>query len=96
MKKAEFIEFMLKAEDCPFEKKTDAELGLKFVLDTIKSALSKGKVPRELQFVGFGTFKVVKRKARTGLNPSTGEKIKIKAKNAVTFKPGQAFKDAVV
>ncbi len=42
--------------------------------------------------VGFGTFKTVYRKARTGRNPQTGEKIKIKGRNAVTFKPGKNLK----
>jgi DNA-binding protein HU-beta len=45
--------------------------------------------------VGFGTFSKVRRKAREGRNPQTGAKIKIKARNAVTFKPGKALKGAV-
>ena len=45
--------------------------------------------------VGFGTFAKVRRKARKGRNPATGEEIKIKARNAVTFKPGKALKDAI-
>jgi nucleoid DNA-binding protein len=97
MKKAEFIEMMAKAKDCPFESKAATEKALNYVLNSIKDALSKGKVPRDLQFVGFGTFKVVRRKARKAINPQdpTGAKINIKAKNAVTFKPGKSFKDAV-
>jgi DNA-binding protein HU-beta len=45
--------------------------------------------------VGFGTFSVVKRKARTGRNPQTGEEIKIKAKKVVRFKPGKGLSDKV-
>ena len=45
--------------------------------------------------VGFGTFKKVRRKARTGRNHQTGESVKIKAHNVVTFKPGQKLKSAV-
>ena len=45
--------------------------------------------------VGFGTFKVAKRKARTGRNPKTGEAIKIKAKSVPKFTAGKALKDAV-
>jgi len=45
--------------------------------------------------VGFGTFKVAQRKARKGINPRTGEEIKIKAKKVAKFVPGKALKDAV-
>ena len=44
---------------------------------------------------GGGTFKKLQRKARTGRNPQTGEAIKIKARNVVTFKPGKKLKDAI-
>jgi DNA-binding protein HU-beta len=45
--------------------------------------------------VGFGTFKVTKRKARKGRNPQTGEEIKIKASKAPKFTPGKSLKEAV-
>jgi DNA-binding protein HU-beta len=45
--------------------------------------------------IGFGTFKVVKRKARKGRNPQTGKVIKIKAKKVPKFVPGKAFREAV-
>ena len=48
-------------------------------------------VKNGVALVGFGTFKVVKRKARTGINPQTGEKMRIKAKNVVKFKAGKGF-----
>ena len=49
----------------------------------------------KITLVGFGTFFKVRRKARTGINPQTGKTIKIKARNAVKFTPGEALKDAV-
>ncbi len=62
------------------------------VFSTITKALKKKE---SVALVGFGTFKVGKRKARTGRNPQTGEEIKIKAKNVPKFAAGQALKDAV-
>ncbi len=62
------------------------------VLGTISASLKKnGKV----QLVGFGTFTVTKRAARAGINPKTGEKIKIKASKSVRFKPGAALKGSL-
>jgi DNA-binding protein HU-beta len=55
-------------------------------------ALKKGD---KVTLIGFGTFDVAKRAARTGVNPRTREKIKIKASKAPRFKAGKAFKDAV-
>ncbi|NVM20266.1 MAG: HU family DNA-binding protein [Desulfobacterales bacterium] len=59
----------------------------------VQKALKKkdGKIT----LVGFGTFSKVRRKARKGRNPQTGEEIKIKASNAVKFKPGKALKDTI-
>ncbi|MCC8141912.1 MAG: HU family DNA-binding protein, partial [Lachnospiraceae bacterium] len=48
-----------------------------------------------VQLVGFGTFEVTKRSARTGRNPRTGETMKIKASKAPKFKAGKALKDAL-
>ena len=61
-------------------------------LSEITSALSKGE---DVVFTGFGTFKAVKKAARTGINPATKAKIEIPAKVAPTFKAGKALKDAV-
>ena len=69
--------------------KACAEKALNTVLDAIKAGVKKHK---KLQLIGFGTFSVVERKARTGINPQTKEKIKIKASKVVKFKPGAAFK----
>jgi len=90
MTKAELIEKM--AKDAGITKAAAGD-ALQSMMDNITKALKKknGKVT----LVGFGTFKKVRRKARTGRNPQTGEAIKIKARNAVTFKPGKALRDAV-
>jgi DNA-binding protein HU-beta len=90
MTKADLIEKM--ASDAQISKK-EAAAALAALTEAITQALKKkeGKVT----LVGFGTFKKVRRKARTGRNPQTGEALKIKAHNAVTFKPGQKLKGAV-
>ena len=89
MKKVELVEAV--AEKVGLTK-ADATRTIDAVLETIKEALVKGdKVP----LVGFGTFGVSKRAAREGRNPKTGETVHIAARNAVTFKPGSALKDAV-
>jgi len=72
--------------------KKEAKEAVECVLNSITKSLKK-KQPVTL--VGFGTFKVDKRKARTGRNPQTGEIIKIKAKKVPKFVPGKALKDAV-
>ena len=66
-----------------------AERTLAAVLDGIKAGVKKTK---SVQLIGFGTFKVASRKARIGVNPKTGEKIKIKASKTVKFVAGKAFK----
>jgi DNA-binding protein HU-beta len=79
MNKAELIEVI--AKDCDFSKAKAGE-----ALESFMKNVSKGMKKAPVQLVGFGTFKIVKRKARIGRNPATGEKIKIKAKNVVQFK----------
>ena len=72
--------------------KKEAVMAVEVVLNTIKNALKK----RENVFLsGFGTFKAVKRKARKGRNPKTGEEIKVKSMHLVHFKAGKALKEAV-
>ena len=66
--------------------KKDATNAVNATIDAIKKNVKKG-----VKLVGFGTFKVIRRKARTGRNPQTGEKIRIKAKNVVKFKPGKGL-----
>ncbi len=90
MTKVELIEKM--AKDAGISK-TAAGNALQSFMEGITKALKKkdGKVT----LVGFGTFSKVRRKARKGRNPQTGETIKIKASNAVKFKAGKKLKDAV-
>lgn len=74
------------------ESKKVAEATLDSLLEAITQGLKKsGKVT----LTGFGTFKVSKRKARTGRNPRTGETIKIKARKVPQFTPGKGLKSAV-
>jgi len=72
--------------------KRQAGESLAVVLDEITKSLSKGE---EVVLTGFGKFKVAQRKEREGRNPKTGEKLKIAARKAPVFKPGQTLKDAV-
>ena len=72
--------------------KKDAEAVVNAFVEAVTAELKKGE---KVQLVGFGTFEVSKRKARTGRNPQTGENIKIKASKAPKFKAGKALKDAV-
>jgi DNA-binding protein HU-beta len=72
--------------------KTAALEAVDALLESIAGALKKGG---KVTLVGFGTFDVAKRAAREGVNPQTGQKIKIKASKAPRFKAGKALKDAV-
>ncbi len=72
--------------------KADAGRALDAVVNTITKALRRGKT---VSLVGFGTFSVRDRAARTGRNPRTGETIQIKASKNPAFKAGKALKDAV-
>ena len=65
-------------------------------VDCIFSTITKNlKKKKKVTLIGFGTFKVAKRKARKGTNPQTGEVIKIKAKKVPRFVPGKALREAV-
>jgi DNA-binding protein HU-beta len=72
--------------------KADAGRALDALVKTVTKTLKKGDT---VSLVGFGTFSVRKRAARTGRNPRTGETIKIKASKNPAFKAGKALKDAV-
>jgi DNA-binding protein HU-beta len=72
--------------------KKDAEAAVSAVFASITDALADGD---KVSLVGFGTFEVKERAARTGLNPRTGEKLSIPASKAPAFKAGKALKDAV-
>jgi DNA-binding protein HU-beta len=73
-------------------KKKTAEEAVNCVLEAITGALKKEE---SVTLVGFGTFKVTKRAARTGRNPQTGKAIKIKAKKVPKFAAGKKLRDAV-
>ena len=72
--------------------KKEAKAAVECVFSSIAAALKKKQT---VTLIGFGTFKVNKRKARDGRNPSTGEAIKIKAKKVPKFVPGKGLRDAV-
>ena len=79
------------AEKTELSKK-DSERALNAFLDTITAAL---KADDKVRLIGFGTFEVKKREARTGRNPSTGKAIKIPASRVPAFKAGKELKDTV-
>lgn len=90
MTKAELVEQAAKDANI---SKVAAAAALNSFMDGVTKALKKkdGKVT----LVGFGTFSKVRRKARKGRNPQTGQPIKIKASNVVKFSAGKKLKDAV-
>ncbi|MCM5527988.1 MAG: HU family DNA-binding protein [Chitinophagaceae bacterium] len=89
MNKAELIEKL--AADADLSKKEAAAV-LDSFTDTVTKALKKGD---KVTLVGFGTFSVSKRAARTGRNPQTGETLKIKAKKVARFKPGKELSEKI-
>ncbi|KJS31814.1 MAG: hypothetical protein VR64_09765 [Desulfatitalea sp. BRH_c12] len=89
MNKSELISEMAKN----MNSKKEAEAALDSLLATVTQGLKKGD---KITLTGFGTFKVSKRKARTGRNPRTGEAIKIKARKVPQFTAGKALKASVV
>ena len=72
--------------------KKEAAAAVDAMIDSITGALKKGD---KVSLVGFGSFSVKKRKARTGRNPQTGKAIKIKAKKVPAFSAGKTLKEAV-
>ncbi len=87
--KAELIEHIAKQADI---SKAAAGRALEALIGGVRSTLKKGGT---VSVVGFGTFSVTKRAARTGRNPRTGAAIKIKAAKVPKFKPGKALRDAL-
>jgi DNA-binding protein HU-beta len=87
--KLELIESIAKSADI---SKAAAERALDSAVAAIRNTLRKGGM---VTLVGFGTFYVGKRAARSGRNPRTGAVIKIKAAKVPKFRPGKALKDAV-
>jgi DNA-binding protein HU-beta len=89
MSKQELVNFI--AEGASLSKK-DAEKALGSFVEGVKASLVKGD---SVTLVGFGTFGVSHRAARTGRNPQTGASINISARKVPTFKAGKGLKDAV-
>ena len=89
MNKAELLAAI--AEKAEISKK-DSEAALKAFTDVVAEELKKGE---KIQLVGFGTFEVAERAARTGRNPQTGAEMTIPASKAPKFKAGKALKDAI-
>jgi len=89
MNKAEFIESVA---DKAGLTKADAGRALDGIVATLGKALKKGD---SVSLIGFGTFSVKKRAARTGRNPATGEAIKIKASKKVAFRVAKELKETV-
>ncbi len=72
--------------------KADTDRAIKALIDTVSETLAKGD---QIALVGFGTFLVRERQARSGRNPRTGETISIESAKIPAFKAGKALKDAV-
>lgn len=89
MNKAELIDQMAASADI---SKADATRALDAMLDTVTKALKESD---QVVLVGFGTFSVKNRAARTGRNPQTGAPIQIAAARVPSFKAGKALKDAL-
>ena len=87
MNKKQLVEAVAKEMD---KSKAEAERSVNAVIESIKKGVKKDGV---VQLIGFGSFKVKKRKARKGRNPQTGKPIRIKASKTVTFRPGKALKE---
>jgi DNA-binding protein HU-beta len=90
MNRKELIEAILKNKELSHMTKKEAEQFLGTFIDVVRKTVKKGD---DVSLVGFGTFSRVKRAARMGMNPATGEKIKIKARTLPKFRPGKAWKE---
>lgn len=89
MNKTELIEHIAKQADI---SKAAATRALEALIGGVRTTLKKGG---SVSLVGFGTFAVSKRAARSGRNPRTGDSIKIKAAKVPKFRPGKALKDSL-
>lgn len=95
MNKATLIEAVEKdmaEQSHPIDSHAQAGRIVDSVIDNLTKAIASGE---GVQIIGFGSFKVVDRAARTGMNPATHEPMEIAAKKAVKFVPGSALKSAV-
>lgn len=89
MNKSELVEHIASSADI---SKAAATRALDAAVAAVSTTLKKGGT---VSLVGFGSFAVTKRAARTGRNPRTGDAIKIKAAKIPKFRPGKALKDAI-
>ncbi|MHB0774142.1 nucleoid-associated protein HU-beta [Halomonas sp. WWR20] len=89
MNKSELIEAIAASADIP---KAAASRALDAMIETVTDSLKKGD---SVALVGFGTFSIKERAARTGRNPQTGKPIEISAAKVPSFKAGKALKDSV-
>ena len=89
MNKTQLIDFIAEKADL---SKAQAKAALEATLDGVTGALKEGD---QVQLIGFGTFKVNERAARTGRNPRTGEEIHIAAAKVPAFKASKTLKEAV-
>lgn len=85
-------ELIAKIAESTSMKKSDTEKFIDAFVANVKEALGNGE---KLQIVGFGTFEVKERSEKEGINPATGEKIKIAACKVPAFKPAKIFKEEV-
>lgn len=96
--KQDIIDYLTKAPKkgapAAYESAAEAKRAVENTIGAIK-ALTVSKDSEGLTIVGFGSFKRVKRAARKGINPSTGESIKIKASKTLTFKVAKTFKESL-
>ena len=90
MNRKELIESILKDKSLNHLTKKDADQFVATMLDVIRKTVKKGD---DVSLIGFGSFSKTRRAARMGVNPATGEKIKIKAKTLPKFRPGKAWKE---
>ena len=92
MNRKELIEVLLKDRDLSTMTKKQANQFIDVMLDTIKRTVKKGE---DVTLVGFGTFTKSRKASRLGVNPATGERIRIRARVVPKFKPGKPWKESL-
>ena len=92
MNRKELIELMLKDKNLSTMSKKQANQFIDVMLDTIKKTVKKGE---DVTLVGFGTFTKTRKASRLGVNPGTGERIRIRARVVPKFKPGKPWKESL-
>jgi DNA-binding protein HU-beta len=90
MNRKELVEGILEDKTLSHMTKKEADHFVATLLDVIRKSVKRGE---DVSLIGFGTFSKARRAARIGVNPSTGERIKIKAKTLPKFRPGKAWKE---